>query len=86
MLFAFPVGADAMRIYVKNAYGVSILLEVDPLDAIERVNQKIFDIKGSPPENMLLYFGAKQLEDGRTLTDYSILSESSLFLRIKDVG
>ena len=63
MLFAFPVVADAMRIYVKNAYGVSILLEVDPLDAIERVNQKIFDIKGSPPENMLLYFGAKQLEE-----------------------
>ena len=40
MLFAFPMAADAMQIFVKNMHGVTITLEVDQTTTIEEIKQK----------------------------------------------
>lgn len=45
MLFAFPMAADAMQIFVKNMHGVTITLEVDRTTTIEEIKQKIQDKK-----------------------------------------
>ena len=68
-----------MLIYIN---GKSSTLEVQPLDTIKNVKAKIENRVNVPINQQTLYFQDKQLLDARTLHDYDIHNESTLYLAL----
>jgi ubiquitin C len=71
---------DPIEIFVKTLNGKQFTLEVSETERIEDVKMKIEDKEGIPANQQKLIFAGRRLEDDRTLQDYSIGRDVTVFL------
>ncbi len=87
VLFSFiSVNALAMQIFVKDDDGKTITLDVETNDTVENIKAKIQDKKDIDPSNQILIFEGQTLENGKTLADYNITKESTIYLKVSTLN
>ena len=86
MMMSFvPMMASAIEIYIDLTIvgQANLTLEVVSGDSIDNIKEKIQEKTGFSPDAQRLFFGEKELENGRTMADYNIHKESTLRLRLQ---
>ena len=75
-----------MQIYIKTQNGKTLDLQVEQNDTTLALKQKIQEIGGIPIDQQRILFAGKQFENDRTLCDYGVTPESTLYLILRLVG
>jgi ubiquitin len=64
--------STGFQIFVKTLTGKTITIESEPTDTVGMLKSKIQVKEGIAPQYHRLIFLGKELEDGRTLSDYNV--------------
>ena len=75
-----------IQVFVKYPSGKVIMLHVEASDTISNLKKIIKNKESIPHKHQRLFYMSKELEDGRTLSDYDITNEAMLLLGLRIRG
>ena len=79
-----PAPAQAGRFWIFAKFGdKQATIYCDPSDTILNIKSKIEVLLKVPRDKQRLIFAVKQLEEGHTLRDYSIMHESTIHVHYR---
>jgi len=88
--YNIPKGAilldlESIEIFVKilTTEKIITIRDIDNTNTILSIKAYIESQKGFPPDRQLLFFGGKQLIEGKTLADYNIQNGSTILLELE---
>lgn len=82
LVFSLP-GGSGMQIFVNTFDGRTILINTSSSDTIGDLKHKIYDKESIPAEMQRLVFSGKYLQNGNTLCQYNIQSNSTIHLLLR---
>jgi len=71
------------NVQVKTLTGKTIDISVEFSDSIEVVKGKIQDKEGVPPEQQMLIYAGKRLENSKTIAEYDIQKDATIHLVLR---
>lgn len=71
-----------MKIKVKTAAGKEIEIEIDPMDTINKIKERVKEKESIPPMQQRLIYTGKLLADDQTAKHYNIEDGSSIHLAL----
>ena len=77
---------EPWQIFVKTLRGRTITINTQPSATVSKVMYQIQEEEGTPPNDIRLIFGGKQLEPGRMLAEYDVQKGSTLHLVLRLSG
>ncbi|ETO24662.1 hypothetical protein RFI_12495 [Reticulomyxa filosa] len=77
------VGTGSMTIFLRTLTGKVVNINVNPTDSVSILKMKIQDSEGIPPDQQRLIYSGKQMDDDKTLQDYSIGPNATIHLVLR---
>ncbi len=74
------------QVFVKTLAGRSITLDVDPSEYVDSVKRRLQEKEGIRADEQRLIYAGKQLDDKRTMNDYCIKQESTIYMVLRVRG
>lgn len=78
-----PARTRHFQLYVKTLTGKTITINVSGLHTIEETKHLIMEADGISPDQQRLVFAGKQLDNGRTISDYNIQKEGTIHMVLR---
>jgi ubiquitin C len=75
--------SGTIELYVETLSGKTIPISIGGSETIEVLKSKIQNKEGTPSDDQRLRFAGRELEDGRTLGDYDIQHQSTVYLMLR---
>ncbi len=69
-----------IRIIIKKLSGERFTLNMEPLETVDDIKNKIYESSGIPFDEQRLVFEGKQMQDDRTLSDYEVADGAVIYL------
>jgi hypothetical protein len=81
-----PAGTPHFQIFVKTLTGSNVTLDVSELHTVAEVKLLVEGREGIPPDQQRLIYAGVALEDGRNITFYKIMRDSTVHLVLRLCG
>ena len=72
-----------MQFFVKTLTGRTSTVDGELSDTVATLKTKLQEKEGIPADQLRLVFAGKSLDDNRTLSDYNMQNESTIFMLLR---